>query len=501
MATRLPSALWPVAGKSTLKHLLARIVNSGIDDIVICSSQDKSLLAESIQIDKNIKIEFLDEPLPAGTAGSIRKADTGRPDSLYLLFTSSMIYPPDINALINEHIKSESDMTVVLEPAYSGNCKDLERACGIYICNSSVLELIPPDGYFDIKEGLIPKMLRAGKNINTLKLKQQTGNFRNCHEYLNAVSNNIKKIAEDNNIKLVKSDKSCKVWSDVQTHIDPSAIIAGEVILLEGANISEDTVLIGPSVLGRNVFIGKGSIINRSVLWDNSRVMENCSIEGCVLDYDVNLRSYTNVAEQCIERRTRRLPSSPNNVTLQNAKYLLDALVCIPVKIKQMFPEKIKMKTQKALKYSGVILILISFIWSYWDGIKDLWNIWMRSDEYSSGLLVPFLAVYVLWLRRQEIMQINIKPSIAGLFLFILAQALRIFGMFFIFSSAERYSIIIKYSRDSVAFIRLEIICQGFNNIVIFISHVCHYQTVSSQQCLCLCNPFLLLPLYFAFRC
>ena len=53
----------------------------------------------------------------------------------------------------------------------------------------------------------------------------------------------------------------------------------------------------------------------------------------------------------------------------------------------------------------------------------------MRSDEYSSGLLVPFLAVYVLWSRRQTISQCSIKPSIIGAFIFLVAAlVLFLFG-------------------------------------------------------------------------
>jgi exosortase len=71
----------------------------------------------------------------------------------------------------------------------------------------------------------------------------------------------------------------------------------------------------------------------------------------------------------------------------------------------------------------------------------DLWDIWQRSDEYSSGLLVPFLAVYILWSRRHDIAQCHIRPSLWGLFAFVAAQAIRLFGLFFMYGSAERLSI------------------------------------------------------------
>ncbi|MHC4560637.1 MAG: exosortase/archaeosortase family protein, partial [Planctomycetota bacterium] len=83
----------------------------------------------------------------------------------------------------------------------------------------------------------------------------------------------------------------------------------------------------------------------------------------------------------------------------------------------------------------------IAFLWSYWHGLVDLWNMWQISDEYSSGLLVPFLAVYILWSKRHDIAQCRIRPCYWGLFAFAFAQAVRIFGLFFMYGSAERLSI------------------------------------------------------------
>ncbi len=79
----------------------------------------------------------------------------------------------------------------------------------------------------------------------------------------------------------------------------------------------------------------------------------------------------------------------------------------------------------------GLPAILVLFIWSYWFTIKDLWEVWKVSDEYSSGLLVPFIALYIAWSRREQIAQCPIQPCLWGLVAFILAQMMRYFGLFF----------------------------------------------------------------------
>ncbi|GAJ05291.1 unnamed protein product, partial [marine sediment metagenome] len=155
---------------------------------MICSNGDGSLLAESIHANNRLELKFLDEQLPSGTAGCIRDAASSETDELLVVFPASMVCPPKINALISAHRDGRSDLTVMFNPGH-GNGKILEEAAGIYICETGVLEHIPKEGYFDIKEGLIPEMLRAGKTVHTAVLPDNVGNFRDWRGYLYAIAN------------------------------------------------------------------------------------------------------------------------------------------------------------------------------------------------------------------------------------------------------------------------------------------------------------------------
>jgi len=94
-------------------------------------------------------------------------------------------------------------------------------------------------------------------------------------------------------------------------------------------------------------------------------------------------------------------------------------------------------------KKLAIGILAVAFLWTYLPEFKNLWNIWQQSDEYSSGLLVPFLALYVLWTKRQKIASIQIHPTLWGLLFFSAAQMIRYFGMFFMYASAERLSLVL----------------------------------------------------------
>ena len=112
-------------------------------------------------------------------------------------------------------------------------------------------------------------------------------------------------------------------------------------------------------------------------------------------------------------------------------------------KAKDSLPGWAKSPDLNAPLWLGAALVMIAFLWSYWNGLVDLWGVWQRSDEYSSGLLVPFLAVYILWSKRQDIVKHRLNPSVWGLFAFVAAQAFRFFGLFFMYGSAERVSMVL----------------------------------------------------------
>ena len=454
MASHLSTALWPVVGKPVLEHLLVHLANQGIKQVVICSNSDGSLLAESIHADNRLELKFLDESLPVGTAGCIRDAASGETDALdsrkagaLLVFPASLICPPKIDMLISAHRDGQSDLTVMLNPG-GPNGTQMGQASGIYICNPAILQHIPEGGYFDIKEGLIPEMLRAGKTIHAARLPNHSGNFRDRQGYLYAIANYLASTPKLNaDLKLCKGTDSQTVWMGTETKVDSEARICGPVVIMNGTTVSKGAVIFGPTIVGYNVTIGKNSVVVNSMIWDGAQVGPNCQIQRCVIDYRAVVRTNTSVEEKSILFEPKGILEHPISRALEvatsNASRLQQTLQPQLAKISEKLPTWAQSRKTTIVSLLAGSLALIAFLWSYWPSLVDLCDLWQRSDEYSSGLLVPFLAVYILWSRRHNIAQCRIGPSVWGLIAFVAAQAVRLFGLFFMYGSAERLSIVL----------------------------------------------------------
>ncbi len=429
-----------------MERLLTHLADEGIRDVAICSGDDKALLANTIRLDRRLHVKFLDEPLPVGTAGCIRDAVGDETETLLLIFPAGIVCPPKINVLLNAHRDGQADLTVMLNPDYEDSSQT-GQISGIYVCNSDLLAHIPKAGYFDIKEGLIPEMLRAGKTAHAAKLPHHTGDFRNRQGYLDSVTSYLEGVPEfSKDLKKYKGTDSQAAGMAASAKVDPGARICGPVVIMDDASVSSSAVVLGPTIIGKNVSIGKDSVVINSVLWSDAQIGRNCRIQRSVVDNHAVLRSNAVVEDQSVLFKPKtvlgRSVSRVLEVTHSGTNGLEHVLQSHLDGINKKLPDwaQLNGKNISILLASG--FVLIAFFWSYLLGLIDLWDLWQKSDEYSSGLLVPFLTVYVLWSRRHDIAKCRIRPCIWwGLFAFLTAQAVRFLGLFFMYNSAERLSI------------------------------------------------------------
>jgi NDP-sugar pyrophosphorylase family protein len=427
VASQLPKTLWPVAGESVLQRLLISLAKQGLQKAIVCSNGDTSLLRRSVCLESNhnINVEFLDEPLPVGTAGCIRDAvgdDSGR---LLLVLPACIVNPPKIEPLLQAHLSSKSDLTVVLNPD-TGNPAD------IYICSSSLKKLIPKQGYFDIKEGLIPAMLSDGKAINTVTVPGDVGNFHDWQQYLYAVSGYLQSEPDLNgHLTLKRSEKTNVIFKAESANIESGARLYGHVVVMDKVHLPGDSVIFGPTILGRNVKVGKNTTIVNSIIWDDVQIGDNCLVRQSVISRGAQVTPGSTLTEQAVSIKQYKLLSNMTAKAATASKKIFSPLMAkVMNNNKSTIDGSAGNQSLLAQKnfpvLLGIGLLLAAFVWSYWPGILDLWGVWQRSDEYSSGLLVPFLAFYILWSRRDELAGCQLTPSVWGIVAFLGAQCVRI---------------------------------------------------------------------------
>jgi exosortase len=90
---------------------------------------------------------------------------------------------------------------------------------------------------------------------------------------------------------------------------------------------------------------------------------------------------------------------------------------------------------------AGAVGLLIATIWSYWPTLAAMVGQWIHQPDYSHGFLVLPLATFFLWIRRAQLDQIELRPSVLGGVLLLLAAAARIAASYFYLNPLDGWTL------------------------------------------------------------
>jgi exosortase D (VPLPA-CTERM-specific) len=80
----------------------------------------------------------------------------------------------------------------------------------------------------------------------------------------------------------------------------------------------------------------------------------------------------------------------------------------------------------------GLTLVTIAVgllsIWPFWDGLANMWQFWMNAPEYSHCLLIPPIAAFLIYQRKDRLERVNFSGSWWGVALVVLGGSLLVLG-------------------------------------------------------------------------
>jgi exosortase len=423
LMSQSPMAGWPVWGRSSFADFLRQVAKSDVAEVTVSYSGHLSFWNQMARAGFPEHVRFVEETWPAGSAGAVCQALSDASDGLAVIYTGNRLHSPSVEELVAGHLDLGADFSVVVNPD--------GQSAGIYVCDVAVRDLVPEEGYSDVKEFLIPAMIRRGKVVKALPLSENVGAFSDSDTYMHMLLSNIESLASQTRglVKQVRAEGAC-VWTSDDLRLPESCLVSGPVAIMPGADIGDSCTIQGPAIIGANVRVGDNAVISRSILWDGACAGSDCMVRDSVIGFNARLCPGEVLleetrAEESIPAESQKWLNKANNMVAEISRYL------------ETMQSKALLRT-----LVSVVALAACFVWSYWTNLLDLWSVWLRSDEYSSGMLVPFLAGYVLWLRRDSLKQIRMEWSVLGLVGLVGAQIFRMFGLIYMYQSAERLSIV-----------------------------------------------------------
>jgi NDP-sugar pyrophosphorylase family protein len=283
-----PKPIVPIFSRPFLHYQLDLIKQVPEIDEVILSLNYQPRRIEEVFGDgreAGIKIRYVVEPTPLGTAGAVRYAAQGVTDSI-VVFNGDVLAQVDLKELIDFHRRRRSKATIVLTPVENPTAYGLVEAdpdgnilrflekpkvgdvtcdtinAGIYVLEPETFDRIPEGVAWSIERSFFPSFVER-------------------HETF------LASIYRDYWIDIGTPEKYMQVHRDIMDGLysmPPFNGRGGKAWISPGARIAEGVRLDGPLFVEQGCAIGAGAVIGPyAVLGRDCRVDDNAVISGAIL--------------------------------------------------------------------------------------------------------------------------------------------------------------------------------------------------------------------------
>lgn len=322
----LPTTMLPVLNIPLMEHTIRFLRGIGIKEIAIASGSEKSHIIDHFGYGNRfgVRLHTTSEDRPQGTAGTLRTLETFlQQDEPFLVisgstFLSGIDLPKEIFKAVAFHLEQKAAATLmvtqhgkspILESIQADGPEEMvkfhrlhpgadrrERGefYGIYIFSPEVLRSIPPEGYVDIKEQLIPLLQSKGLSVRRYLFE---GPQRRSVESLEAYFQLNRDLLIDPSFQLEKElphafyrQISDGIWIGKDVHISPNAYLLGPVIIGDRCRLKEGAQVIGPAVLGPGTVVSKRALVRETITWNQVRFEEESRASYCIVEADSVLK-------------------------------------------------------------------------------------------------------------------------------------------------------------------------------------------------------------------
>ncbi len=181
---KTPKPLVKVFGKPMLEHIILKARNNGFMNFSLSVNYLKSKIKKYFLDGKrlNVKINYLEESKPLGTAGSLHLLRKIKNQNI-IVSNCDVITDLDYGDLLDYHVLNKSDATMVVRRFEKKNQFGVIRAsgknflsyeekpltleninAGIYVLNSRILKFLKPNSKIDMTEFFL-KLKKKKRNV------------------------------------------------------------------------------------------------------------------------------------------------------------------------------------------------------------------------------------------------------------------------------------------------------------------------------------------------
>jgi NDP-sugar pyrophosphorylase family protein len=276
-----------------------------IDEVILSLNYQPRRIEEIFGdgADAGIKIRYVVEPAPLGTAGAIRYAGDNLTESV-VVFNGDVLTQIDLAAVIALHRERQARATIVLTPVENpsafglvetdaaGNVtRFLEKPnadeittntinAGIYVLEPDTFDRIPKDVSWSIERSYFPSLIERHEtfvayvydgywiDIGTPEKYSQVHRDIMDGRYVTAPFQHV---------------AGARTAIAADARIESGATIEGPCFIDEGVSVKAGA-RIGPySVIGRQTQIEENAVVEGAIIWPNCRISRDAGVHDAIV--------------------------------------------------------------------------------------------------------------------------------------------------------------------------------------------------------------------------
>jgi mannose-1-phosphate guanylyltransferase len=301
LTSTVPKPLVPLVDRPLISFMLEWLGRHGIDDVIMScgflATSVRNVLGDGSGL--GIRLRFVEEPEPRGTAGALKFAEPML-DERFLMLNGDVLTDIDLTEQIAQHQATGAKATLALVPVADPTSYGLVHlledrsvrdfvekpspdaidtnliSAGVYVLEHEVLALVPPERNVSIEREVWP--LLVGNGLYGFPSESYWLDIGSPERYLQGTFDIIEGTVETAVGKLLGSD-----WLAVDRSADVVGRVVPPAVLERGVRVGEGAQVGSLVVLAEDVSIGAGTIVERAVILNGAEIGDGCTLRDCIV--------------------------------------------------------------------------------------------------------------------------------------------------------------------------------------------------------------------------
>jgi len=324
LTSRVPKPVVRLVDRPFMAFMLEWLRDHGIDDVIMCcgflADGVRGVLGDGSRF--GIRLRFVEEPSPRGTAGALKFAEELL-DERFLVLNGDVLTDIDLTAQIAQHEASGARATLALVPvpdpsAYGlvilaedrSVCEFVEKpgadgagtgsagaagaaaagaagaagagaahnliSAGAYVLERDVLELVAAERNVSIEREVWPRLV--GDGLYGFVAQGYWLDIGTPARYLQGTFDII-----EGNVRTAVCERLGRDWLAVEQGVSAHGRVVPPALLERGVTVADGAHVGSLVVLAEDVQVGAGSSVERAVVLEGTQIGAGCELRDCIV--------------------------------------------------------------------------------------------------------------------------------------------------------------------------------------------------------------------------